>query len=263
MRMRHPSPAARGQLLLGLEQFQPGRKPLFTCSGRVAVIVFHASVAQTRGDDAVVEEAAQSMLAWEHSGFHVHHSVRLEADDALGMLQLARYAARAPIALERLQYDAAKKRLRLVSDKREGPTAGTHDFEPLEFLALLLAHVPDYHEILVRYSGAYSVRRRAGWRNLGILSDTRMTAEPPETGQDAIPPWPALRALRRRWAELLRRIFEVDPLCCPRCGKQMRIVAFILEARGITRILQHLRRRGRNPVTLYEDPQTDAGRAPP
>ena len=35
----------------------------------------------------------------------MHHGFfRLEADDALGILQLARYAARSPLALERLQY---------------------------------------------------------------------------------------------------------------------------------------------------------------
>ncbi len=51
-----------------------------------------------------------------------------------------------------------------------------------------------------------------------------------------------LREARRRWAELLRRIFEVDPLQCPRCGGVMRIVAFITEARVIDRILEHLQR---------------------
>ena len=76
-------------------------------------------------------------------------------------------------------------------------------------------------------SGAYSVRRRAHWRNLGILNDTRLRAELHAAGEGATPTWPALRALRRRWAELLRRIFEVDPLRCPRCGKQVRIVAFM------------------------------------
>jgi len=40
-----------------------------------------------------------------------------------------------------------------------------------------------------------------------------------------------LREARRRWAELLRRIYEVDPLTCPACGGAMRILAF-LTARG-------------------------------
>ena len=36
--------------------------------------------------------------------------------------------------------------------------------------------------------------------------------------------------------------FEVDPMACPRCGKEMRIVAFITEPKVIDRILEHLRR---------------------
>jgi hypothetical protein len=47
----------------------------------------------------------------------------------------------------------------------------------------------------------------------------------------------ALRKAKRRWANLLRRILEVDPLACPRCGEEMRIVAFITEPRAIDRIL--------------------------
>jgi hypothetical protein len=76
--------------------------------------------------------------------------VRLEADDACGILQLARYSARSPIALGRPQYIPAKSAVRLASDKRDGPTAGTHSFPALEFLAMLLAHIPNVHEHLVR-----------------------------------------------------------------------------------------------------------------
>jgi len=54
------------------------------------------------------EDEAHSMLGWPHSGFHVHHGVRIDPDDALGLLQVARYAARAPIAPERLSYDASR-----------------------------------------------------------------------------------------------------------------------------------------------------------
>ena len=47
----------------------------------------------------------------------------------------------------------------------------------------------------------------------------------------------------RRWAALLRQIFEVDPLGCPACHGTMRIVAFITRASVIDRILTHLRTR--------------------
>jgi len=194
------------------------------------------------------------MLDWPHSGFHVHNAVRLEADDAHGILQLARYAARAPVALERLQYDARKQQVVLISDKTTGPTAGTHTFEALEFLARLLTHVPDKNEICVRYYGAYSVRRRHKWRKEGVLRDRQRPGDasltPPR--DETIPTWPALCALRRRWAELLARVFEVDPLRCLRCGGAMRIVAFILERSVIDAILRHLVWRGRDPRQLPE-----------
>jgi hypothetical protein len=202
--------------------------------------------------DLLTDDDARSMLQWPHSGFHVDHSVRLEADDACGILQLARYSARAPISLERLQYDARKHQVTLHSDKREGPTAGTHLFPALEFLAMLLTHVPNVHERLVREYGAYSTRRRARWRQAGILSETRPLAAISPAAGDHLPDWPALRAMRQRWAELLKRIYEIDPLRCGRCGGEMRIVSFILNTNVIAAILRHLRRKGRDPRALPE-----------
>lgn len=63
----------------------------------------------------------------------------------------------------------------------------------------------------------------------------------------------SLRAARFRWAELLRRIFEVDPLTCPRCQGLMRIVAVITEPAVITRILAH-RVRARDPTPRLRGP---------
>ena len=53
---------------------------------------------------------------------------------------------------------------------------------------------------------------------------------------------------QRRWAELLRRIYEADPLACPACGGAMRILAFITEGAVIDRILAHLRRAASPPA---------------
>jgi hypothetical protein len=44
------------------------------------------------------------------------------------------------------------------------------------------------------------------------------------------------RRLRRAWAEMIRRIYEVNPMTC-RCGAPMRIVAFILDPQVVTKIL--------------------------
>ena len=44
------------------------------------------------------------------------------------------------------------------------------------------------------------------------------------------------------WAALIKRVYEVDPLLCPKCGGSMKIVAFIEkrdQADVIERILKH------------------------
>ena len=69
-----------------------------------------------------------------------------------------------------------------------------------------------------------------------------------------------LREARRRWAELLRRIYEADPLTCPACGGAMRILACIIEGAVIDQILAHLRRtRGdaRGPPSTHQPARRD------
>ena len=40
--------------------------------------------------------------------------------------------------------------------------------------------------------------------------------------------------------ELVYRIYEVDPLTCPRCREKMKLLAFISDPAVIRRILDHL-----------------------
>ena len=53
------------------------------------------------------------------------------------------------------------------------------------------------------------------------------------------------RRPRPGWARLLRKIFEVDPLLCPKCGVEMEVASVITEPAVIDRILKHLARTGR------------------
>jgi hypothetical protein len=41
------------------------------------------------------------------------------------------------------------------------------------------------------------------------------------------------------WAALIKSVYEVDPLKCPKCGGVMKIVSFIEEDAMIERILRH------------------------
>jgi hypothetical protein len=191
-------------------------------------------------------EVADAMLAWPHSGFHVHHHVRIETGDAAGRAHVARYAARAPVALSRVTYDPKTDTVSFASDKTDGPTAGTHRLHALEFLARLLSHVPRRNEIYVRYYGAYSVRRRAAWRKRGVRPGDDEGATPQRLPEDEVAP-ESVRARRRRWAELLRRIWDVDVEACPRCGERMAILAFTLDPGDIRATLRSLSAAGADP----------------
>jgi hypothetical protein len=41
---------------------------------------------------------------------------------------------------------------------------------------------------------------------------------------------------------MIKRVYEVDPLVCPDCGGEMKIIAFIIDLRVVDQILRHLRR---------------------
>ncbi len=52
-----------------------------------------------------------------------------------------------------------------------------------------------------------------------------------------------MRAARcsQTWAMLIKRVYEIDPLCCPKCRGQMKVVAFLEPPQGavIEKILRH------------------------
>jgi len=37
---------------------------------------------------------------------------------------------------------------------------------------------------------------------------------------------------RKGWAEMIKKVYEIDPLLCPHCGGQMSIIAFIEDHKG-------------------------------
>ncbi len=199
------------------------------------------------------------MLAWPHAGFHVHDGVWVADGDVEFAKRLARYCARNPVALDRLEYEGHAAPVHYRSDKRDGPTAGTETVDPLEFLARVVTHIPNKHQVMTRYYGWYANRLR-GARRKATAADVE-PAPIAMAEREALP----LREARRRWAELLRRIYEVDPLTCPACGGSMRILAVITEGAVIDRILAHLRRtRGdaRGPPTTRAPARRAMGTAP-
>ena len=43
-----------------------------------------------------------------------------------------------------------------------------------------------------------------------------------------------------RWARLISKVYQVDPLVCVGCGRRMSVVGFVTGTAAIGRILEHL-----------------------
>ena len=106
-------------------------------------------------------------------------------------------------------------------------------FDPLDFIAEITQHIPDARKHLVRYCGFYSSKAR-GLR----AKANRHRSNTPKIDEHATP---RPRLARRRWAALIKQVWRVDPLACPRCGGRLKIVSFIEPSQPdvIEKILRH------------------------
>ena len=62
-----------------------------------------------------------------------------------------------------------------------------------------------------------------------------------------------VNARKRAWARLLAKVYEVDPLVCPKCGAEMKVIAIIEDSHEVKRILRHLVKIGRSPPGFDPD----------
>ena len=149
---------------------------------------------------------------------------------------------RPAVSLARLVLQPAQDQVLYFPKLADHDRAATapEGIDALEFVARVLAQIPEPRRHLVRYYGHYSNVAR------GKRKKTRQETEMARLDSAAAQPEPIpgeVSSLRRRWAELIRRVYEIDPLVCPKCGSEMRVIGFITEPRVIRRIVDHLKKR--------------------
>jgi hypothetical protein len=69
-------------------------------------------------------------------------------------------------------------------------------------------------------------------------------AAPPAAGEGSCAPH---KPVRLSWARLLKRVFQIDLQQCPNCAGELKIIAAIIEAPVIEKILTHLGLQARAP----------------
>ena len=94
----------------------------------------------------------------------------------------------------------------------------------------MCSHVPNKGEQMARYYGYYSNVVRGKRKKDGADDKIPGIIEPELTD----------KAFRKNWARLIQKIYAVDPLICPKCSGEMRVIAFIEDSGVIKKILKHL-----------------------
>ncbi len=142
------------------------------------------------------------------------------------MENLARYIIRASFSQERMTYLRDESKVLYQSkDAKQSKT-----FDALEWLAAMCSHVPNRGEQMVRYYGYYSNVSRGKRKK-----EEQDIIIPCIIEEDGISP-----EKRKAWARLIQKIYEVDPLTCPKCQSSMKIIAFIEQEEVVKKILKHV-----------------------
>ena len=109
-------------------------------------------------------------------------------------------------------------------------------FDPIEFLEKLAAIIPRPAVNLLFYHGVLAPHARTRSQ---VVRYGRPAPDPTAHEVDDSPrgatgprrPW--------TWAALLRRVFALDVLACPRCGGRLRVIAIVQNPAVVRALLAH------------------------
>ena len=180
----------------------------------------------------IIDSVIENMINWRHSGFNVYCGSAIWPSNPEGLENLARYIIRASFSQERMTYVAAEESAdfiaKVVYESKDGKTSKT--FQAVDWLAQLVTHIPNRGEQMVRYYGYYSNKSR------GLRKKAGADNEVPALIESDVSP----KEFRKNRARLIQKIYNVDPLLCPKCRGVMKIISFIEDKDGIEKILRHL-----------------------
>ena len=182
----------------------------------------------------ISQSLVDQMQSWKHSGFSVRKKVFLPAGDTAAIEKLVQYIARCPFSLARMvdvtddgkvvycseHQNCQRFPMPADSNLKNVVNRNFQIFDPLNFLAEVTQHIPNEGEHLIRYYGWYSNKKRGMRAKFETIGKTEEVVIDDEQT-------PYRKQCRMRWAALIQRVYEFDPLECPKCGGEMKIISFI------------------------------------
>ncbi len=196
------------------------------------------------------DAAIENMLSWHHSGFHVYVGNRVWPDDESGLENLAKYIVRACFSQERMIYIPVEKSsdgaAKVIYTSKDGRSRKT--FDALDWLALLVTHIPARYEQTVRYYGYYSNKSR-GLRKKADADNKLPTIIAGEMSS---------KQFRQNWARLIKNLRSGSPDMSKMPGA-MRVISVIEGPLIIKKILKHL---GLLETRNHDPPQENSSYIP-
>ena len=140
-----------------------------------------------------------------------------------------------------------------MSDGRVSVTTPPHPMtgetivvlDVLDWIHAICQQIPNKGQYLTRYYGAYANRTRNALSQ--DLSQTTSSCPENDVKEPSSPS-------RASWARLIRKVFEVDPLLCKKCGAEMKIIAVITEPAVVDKIIRHIQKKAAAEPTVPRAP---------
>jgi len=170
-------------------------------------------------------EWAERLLSWRHTEFSVHSRVRAKTKTETE--RVGKDMIRPLLSLERLSFPEKEAKVCYRYGKKPEEV---ERMDYLEFVARVTSHIPDKGQVTIRYFGLDANAHR------GKVKKANRAASPLRMAEDESRPIPA-----KGWAEMIRKVYEVDPMLCPQCGGTMKVIAFLTDSAVVDRIIDHLK----------------------
>ena len=186
-------------------------------------------------------------------GFSLHAAVATDADERERLEKLCRYITRPPVAESRLSISPNGN---IVYRFKKAWSDGTQAvlFSPTEFIEKLVALIPQPRIHLTRFHGVLAPN--SALRSIVVPNPSPVKRGASQTSEETGNDKEARDPRRLTWAELLKRVFQIDITVCPDCGGALNFIATIMERKVVIKILNHLK-------LPSEAPRRFSARAPP
>ena len=191
--------------------------------------IFQAKVYRVLVQQKLLSPAlVHRFLQWKHSGFNLFRGEAVVGTHRAELENLAQYILRHSFSVEKMTYLPQNGRVVYHSRMNQTTRRNFEVFTAVDFLAAVTRHIPDNGAQIVKYYGWYSNKAR-GQRARNAVGRAGPPG-PPSSAESAIAdPQSKIRKKipSRTWRELIKKIWNTDPLLCPKCGGEMRLISLI------------------------------------